>query len=154
MLPKKKKMPSSTVERFEKTTDEILQDCVDLRAGRKKQYGGSVFNSTAKIASAIGAKSYDSKDVHIIFLAMKLARYKFQLSLCDEEDDDETEDFFDEEVTCDSVEDAIVYMALMESQRRTCIGSHKRRALRTQQSREQDEQQKQEINKTPDLLRP
>jgi hypothetical protein len=100
---------------------------VDLRAERKNQYGGNVFNATAKIASALGLKEYDSRDVHIIFLAMKLARYRFQLQVAEDEDD-----FLepDEETLCDSAEDAIVYLALMESQRRTKNGNHQKRQTR------------------------
>ena len=123
---------NSTTEKFENTTDEILQDCVDLRATRKKQYGGNVFKATAKIGSAIGLREYTEDDVHILFLAMKLARYKFQLMLAEGEDEDDEEliSLVCEETTCDSLEDAIVYMALWESQRRTRYGNHQKRQAR------------------------
>ncbi len=120
---------ASTVEIFEQTTDDILQDCVDLRATRKKQYGGNIFESTAKIGSAIGLKEYTPEDVHILFLAMKLARYRFQMKLSRSEEEEDYANY-SEETMCDSVEDAIIYLALMESQRRTKNGNHQKRQAR------------------------
>ena len=138
---KKPPVRYSKTEMFEKTTDEILQDCVDLRAARKKQYGGNIFKAAARIATAISIDEYEEDDVHNIFLAMKLARYRYQMQLEYEKDnaDDEDDDDFcgecapamhDEETMCDSLEDAIVYMALMESQRRTENGNHQKRQAR------------------------
>lgn len=124
--PEKRKL--TNFEKFQQTTDEILQDCVEIRATRKKQYGDDVFRTTARIATELGNKQYCEDDVHILFFAMKLARYKFQRRLAEEEHEGGLSP--DEETMCDSIEDAMVYAALWESKRRILNGTHQKRQAR------------------------
>jgi len=88
---------------------DILQQCLDITGERREQYGGNVFDQTAQISNGIFRTRYSAEDIHRVMFCMKLARYGFQLSL--------KRDAREEFTIKDSILDANVYAALMESER-------------------------------------
>ncbi len=105
-----------SIPRIQKITATLLEEALQTTRKRGEQYGkeetqGDIFQDTAEIASAISGNMHEADDVHVMFIAMKLARYKNQLDKPDAEQDNE--------VIKDSIIDAIVYIALMEAGRLT-----------------------------------
>ena len=87
----------------------ILHGCCRITEERGVQYGGDVFKQTAKIHNAIFEDVLVTAEmVHRIMFCMKLARYGFQIMLKNNKS---------EITTRDSIIDANVYGALMESER-------------------------------------
>lgn len=103
---------SNTGQKMQDRASELLAKCLEITKQRREQYGGDVFEAAANIANAITPGTmcrYTARDVHLIMLTMKLARYGFQRSL--------QKDNQCEHTLVDSAIDAAVYMALMEAAR-------------------------------------
>lgn len=123
--------------KLQQYTSDILAECLRITEKRAKQYGvpdndGNIFSFTADIATRIGQTGFTADDIHVVFIAMKLARYENQLQMPEEHQS--------EDVINDSLIDCIVYMALREAGRRVRNEQKRQTSSTTEDVRPRDGQ--------------
>lgn len=107
----------------------MLQAALNTHHQRERVYGWkttqNVFADAALIASIMLRKKLDAKDITLIFVAMKMARYGNTMELIELFKDDPEVLSSLEKSIYDSAMDGMVYMALSERERQKCVKSTK-----------------------------
>jgi hypothetical protein len=121
------KIPEESTHDPKGIVNTMLQTALDIHHQRECVYGWittqNVFEDAAKIASIMLRKQLDSKDITVIFTAMKMARFGNTMELIEHFKNDSKVLPALEKSIYDSALDGMVYMALAERERQKCMVS-------------------------------